>query len=206
MRANEFLHEGTLRPLIVVDVQPAYEAWIPKDLAPRLAALINKHRGIVKMYVNADETGMTEDSIEDVQYWWEEQGLELHPNITWVDKGFGFLREWMDYGLSDRIIVQTIREMYRQNAYTTEDLFDADGEKLVAWLVQIDPSIADHARETIVDKALRMHIVPIAIDDLKKYNRCYLAGGARNECLKEVQLIMNAFNIKYTLLQRYIWG
>ena len=145
MRATELLQEGTQRPLVVVDVQPAYEAWLPKNLPHELTDFMNTHRGAIKMYYNADETGTTEDSLDVIQWWWHEHGLDIDDRISWFDKGFGFLREWMDYGLSNRIIVQTIREMYRQNVYTTEDLFDGDGEKLVAWLVQIDPSIADHA-------------------------------------------------------------
>ena len=31
-------------------------------------------------------------------------------------------------------------------------------------------------------------------------------GGYREECLKEVQLLMNAFNIKYTQVQKFIFG
>jgi hypothetical protein len=46
----------------------------------------------------------------------------------------------------------------------------------------------------------------VAVDQLKRYNNCYLVGGGRNECLKEVALLMNAFNIKYKMIEDFVYG
>jgi len=45
-----------------------------------------------------------------------------------------------------------------------------------------------------------------SVAQLKRFNRAYLMGGGRNECLKEVSLLMNAFNIKYKLIEQFIYG
>ena len=45
-----------------------------------------------------------------------------------------------------------------------------------------------------------------SIAQLKKYNGAYIMGGGRNECLREVELLMNAFNIKYKRINQLIYG
>ncbi len=45
-----------------------------------------------------------------------------------------------------------------------------------------------------------------SIGQLKEFSGAYIMGGYRTECLAEVQLLMNAFNIKYTQIQKFIFG
>ena len=45
-----------------------------------------------------------------------------------------------------------------------------------------------------------------SVSQLKRYSGAYLMGGGREECLKEVTLLMNAFNIKYKLVDAFIYG
>lgn len=60
----------------------------------------------------------------------------------------------------------------------------------------------------ITDEDLRrneINLPPFRIDLLKQFSGSYIMGGGINECLKEIQLIMNAFNIKYTTFQKFVY-
>lgn len=45
-----------------------------------------------------------------------------------------------------------------------------------------------------------------SVKQLRKFNNCYIMGGGRNEYLREVELLMNAFNIKYTRIDKFVYG
>lgn len=45
----------------------------------------------------------------------------------------------------------------------------------------------------------------LSIKQLKQYEGGYLVGGGRKECLEEVELMMNAFNIRYRRIDSLIY-
>ena len=45
-----------------------------------------------------------------------------------------------------------------------------------------------------------------SVGQLRKFNKAYIMGGGRNECLREVELLMNAFNIKYKRIDSLVYG
>ena len=45
----------------------------------------------------------------------------------------------------------------------------------------------------------------ISVGQLRKFNGAYIMGGGRNECLREVELLMNAFNIKYKRIDSLVY-
>ena len=46
----------------------------------------------------------------------------------------------------------------------------------------------------------------VSVGQLRKFNGAYIMGGGRNECLREVELLMNAFNIKYKRIDSLVYG
>ena len=56
------------------------------------------------------------------------------------------------------------------------------------------------------DREMNIYLPDISIADLKTLSGSLLGGGGQHECLKEMQLLMNAFNIKYKLVQDWIYG
>lgn len=223
MKFEQFLEEGYSRgrPVVCVDVQPSY---LPQenpdnvDYVVKVARFLAGQRGPIMMYVNADETGMTEDNVEhDIFPFWEEafqaNGLDFYDTLfsraEWFDKGYGYLRGWMDYHISDRIIVQVVREMYRQKVSSSEELFGGDFDQLHAFIKQIcggGGRIHAHCPTTQPLHSDPIHVGWVAVNQLKRYNNCYLIGGGRTECLKELSLLMNAFNIKYTIIDDLVYG
>jgi len=219
MRANEFLPEGLNHPIISVDVQPEYanySGYTSQDKCEKIIHFVNKQTGPVLMFINAEDTGVSRDTKEDIVRYWEdveggndwEEKLDDDPNYTgpinWdrftiVDKGYGYLRGWMDQGVSEGIIVKTIRLMYQQKVSDSRDLeFPEDLQK-----VSYEESEIMHTIENTSDS---ISVMWTSVAQLRKFNGAYIVGGGRNECLREVELLMNAFNIKYKRIDSLVYG
>lgn len=195
------LFEGQNTKCIVVDVQPAYTASIP--WIPNMMHWLNQ-QGPVLMFVNAENDGLTDDTVDEIRYYWMESGYD---QSRWnqteiVDKGYGYFRSWMDQGVSDRAIIKTIRQMYAQKITDSRELFEGEGSE--SYIDDLENFLGPDFEDWMVDDGITVEWTSVA--RLKRYNGAYLMGGGRNECLKEVTLLMNAFNIKYKLVNNFIYG
>lgn len=203
MRAFE-LTEGINTPCVVVDVQPSYTGIYDGDELPwidEMMRFLNRQRGPILMFVNADETGMTDDNVEhDIIPYWEDSGFENWNNVTINDKGYGYLRGWMDQGVEDAVIIKTIREMYSQKVYDSRELFPDEDDYSYA----MEQFLGWHWQDFMADDPISVEW--ISLGQLKAHSPCYIMGGAREECLREVELMMNAFNIKYKRIERFVYG
>jgi hypothetical protein len=201
------LNEGLNYPCIVVDVQPEYckdnpRSFIsaPESICERIINFVAKQTGPVLMFVNAEDTGLTYDTAYEIKQYWEDI-LGYYPDwnrFQIVDKGYGYLRSWMDNGIPDNIIIATIRELYRQKQDSTENLQFKD-KNLTPIEIAIKQTIEDMRGDPIT-------VYWTSIAQLKKFNGAYIMGGGRNECLREVELLMNAFNIKYKRIDSLVYG
>ena len=135
MKSSEFITEGLAHPIICVDVQPEYSGindGCEGGLFDEIIQFVCKQTGPVLFFVNAEDQGLSGDTVQDIKQYWEdtirgeeygydedgnyEDGAE--PNINWnrfnvVDKGYGYLRSWMDHGISPAAIIRVIRAMYQ---------------------------------------------------------------------------------------------
>jgi hypothetical protein len=202
MKIREIISEGLNHPCIVVDVQPAYAAYAPK-ICHNVIQYVNKQTGPVLMFVNAEQDGLTDDTIQDIQEWWAEA---TDYTINWdrfqiVDKGFGHFRAWMDNGVSDALIIKVIRMMYQQRVNSIDDLFGGEGSE------QYEESMQHLAGDEYEDWMTYelFNINWTSVSQLKRFNGAYIMGGGRNECLREVELLMNAFNIKYKRIDSLVY-
>lgn len=211
MRAIELLlteKASRGRPIVAVDIQPAYSGMMDGNEDAALEAAIrfvDNSRAPCLMFVNAEQDGLTTDTVADVQMYWEDSGFDPDNwhRVEIYDKGYGYLRGWMDIGIENKHIIRTIREMYKQRVYDSRMLFNEDEEQQLEWLRPIAESINTEP-EYLIDDGISVGWA--AMDQLKRYNNCYLIGGGRNECLAEVAILMNAFNIKYTMIDELIYG
>lgn len=229
MRASEFLIEGRNHPVIVVDVQPEYSGINDGDENPVFTEIIEfvalKQTGPVLMFVNAEDQGLTGDTVQDVvQYWndtvcpeddrysYDEETDEYEenqtcPTINWnrfqiVDKGYGYFRSWMDRGTNPHIIIKVIREMYQQKVNDSRELFG--GEDDPNYDENMRALMGNEYREFDLDDSIIVNWTSVA--QLKRFNGAYIVGGGREECLREVELLMNAFNIRYKRIDSLVYG
>lgn len=212
MRATEFLTEGLAHPVIVVDVQPEYCGVMDGDESPVCTGIIKfvtHQTGPVLMFVNAEDQGMTGDTVAGVKEYWEDTVRELNDDyenpqpINWsrfevVDKGYGYMRSWMDHGIEPSTIIATIRELYQQKKSDTRQLsFPPFNQRTPT------QSLIQGAIEEMQDDPLSVNWTSIA--QLKRFSGAYIVGGGRNECLREVELLMNAFNIRYKRIDSLVY-
>lgn len=212
MRISEILVEGKNHPVIVVDVQPEYD----NPVNPRIIDFVNKQTGPVLFFVNAEDQGLTGDTIQSIKEYWDnavcpeeerytydeenDEYVENQdcPTVNWqrfqvVDKGYGYFRSWMDYGIEPSTIIATIRELYAQKVSDSRDLNKRTPTQSL---------IRDAINEMDGDPLI---VNWTSVAQLKRFSGAYLVGGGRNECLREVELLMNAFNIKYKRVDSLVY-
>jgi GNAT superfamily N-acetyltransferase len=211
--AEGSLNEGLSHPVIVVDVQPEYSGMNDGDesaVFPQIINFVNKQTGPVLMFVNAEDQGLSGDTVAAIQTYWEDtidpdwydNDPDTNP-INWsrfqiVDKGYGYFRGWMDAGIEPSTIIATIRELYQQHKNDSRELQFPPFNKRTT-----QQSLIQGAMEELNDEPLSVNWTSVA--QLKRFNGAYLVGGARDQCLREVELLMNAFNIKYKRIDSLIY-
>ena len=212
MKSNEFiteqgLIEGIKHPCIVVDVQPEYCGIHDGNESPvcvDVIKFISQRAGPVLMFVNAEDQGLSGDTVSNIKQYWDDtvEELDLQPinwrNITIVDKGYGYFRSWMDHGIELSTIIATIREMYQQKVTDSRELKFPGFNKRTT-----QHSLIMGAIQEMGDDSLSTNWTSVA--QLKRFTGAYIMGGGRNECLREVELLMNAFNIKYKRIDSLVY-
>lgn len=217
MKITDLL-EGLNTKCIVVDVQPEYSGIKDGDENPvfeEIIRFVNRQTGPVLMFVNAEDQGLTGDTVQDVKAYWEDtiRGEDYDPEddhespINWnrfqiVDKGYGYLRSWMDQGISDKSIIKTIRLMYAQKVNDSRMLFGGEHDK--NYERQMRELLGADFQEFVLSDGIYTEWT--SISQLKQFSGSYIMGGGRNECLREVELLMNAFNIKYKRIDHLVYG
>jgi hypothetical protein len=205
MKMHE-LFESRNMSCIVVDVQPEYTGINDGDELPWVDEMMQflNIQGPILMFVNAEDQGLTGDTVQDIKLYWEDSGFDpaKWQSTQIVDKGYGYLRGWMDYEyMTDRAIVQTIREMYRQKVADSRDLFGGEDEP-----DYLEKMSTLGVPTELVETGEMISVEWTSVGQLKQFSGAYIMGGGRNECLREVELLMNAFNIKYKRLERFVYG
>ena len=170
-------------------------------------------------FANAENTGVSGDTIYDIKRYWEDEVYEYSgeyddpyqdPNfkepIDWsrftlVDKGYGYLRSWHDQGVDDTVIVKAIRLMYQAKVNDSRQLFG--GEDSDTYEQGMRDLLGD---DYLIGMGDTISVGWASVAQLKKFNGAYLVGGGRNECLWEVKVLMNAFNIRYKMIDSLVYG
>ncbi len=187
--------------LVVVDVQPEYQSGFG-NMASKLAAMINENMPHISrltfLYNGADTLGMISE--DEYKNWWYEEGLdeEIAFNAHYYDKGYAFFRYCMDQGADEDKISNLVRYMIAQNVHDSRDL----GEEF--WDGYVDKYGDEEIRELVEFSDDALHI-PDLMDELSKYSNIVLCGGGVNECLKEVEIALNALDKPYTMLDEFTY-
>ena len=208
------LFEGKSVPCIVVDVQPSYTGHLSLGQGPNpnygwnesLMEFLNNQKSSILMFVNAEQDNLTSDTVDTIKEFWEDNGFdpENWNRVTVNDKGYGYLRGWMDSGVDHGFIIKTIREMYQYRHNDSRDMMQT-GEYSAQYRELVNQYLLENSylEDVILEEPLSIYWTSIA--QLKNFSGSYLMGGGREECLLEVQLLMNAFNIRYKLIDKFIY-
>ena len=197
---TELITEARGNSLILVDFQPAYQQGTDDygyvTAIEQAISYINKKQPDVTAFFNGEDVGI-EDTKEEVMWHYIEHGLneDLTHLFTFKEKSYAWLRQWMDEGVDHAMIIKVIRYL------VMNDLNDSREVEDEAWLKLVGEDF-----EYYDDREMNIYLPDINIATLKTLSGSLLGGGGKHECLHEMQLLMNAFNIKYKLVQDWIYG
>jgi hypothetical protein len=214
---KQSLAEGRSTSVIVVDVQPAYAQGASRSnqkLFERIIQFVNKQTGPVLMFVNAEDQGMSRDTVAEIKAYWEDviRGEEWDPEdyddtpIDWSrfqikDKGFGFFRSFIDLGIEDKTIIRLIRLMYQNRVNDSRELFG--GKDSANYATRFEQFIGPEFKPWMLSDGIYVNWTSVA--QLKRFSGSYIVGGGKNECLKEVELLMSSFNIKAQRIESMVY-
>lgn len=195
MRFNSYLTEASRKNLIVCDIQPIYESAFRFKMW-EFTDFLNESRGDILYFFNGPDTIGTDDSREVIVDWLIENDLDssVLDRITWKDKGYAFFRSWMDMGVSDADMIKAIRYMAQKRVYDSRDI------ELEEWMELFDGEYED------IISVDSIYWPDMEVNELRKWSGSLITGGGKQECLKEVQLLFSAFNIRNKEVKRFIYG
>jgi hypothetical protein len=205
MRYKEIISESRSRSVIVVDVQPAYCNGNPdlRKICQKIIGFVDQQTGPVLMLVNAEDQGLTADTVQDIREFWQDRGFDSSnwSRVNVIDKGYGYLRSWMDLGVAPAVIIKTIRTMYAQRVNSSDLLWGGQSNPNYNQMMETELGID---LDSVYNDPIAINWISVA--KLKQFSGSYIVGGARHECLREVELLMNAFNINYKRIDQLVYG
>ena len=194
------LTEARRNRIILVDFQPAYQSddWGYNDAIESAIDYINNKQPLVTAFFNGSDVGI-EDTANEVLWHYVEHGLDedLIGLFDMKEKSYAWLRNWMDQGVDPSIIIKTVRYMVMNDLNDSREIDD----EVFAHLVGVE-DLDDFP----VDRDDGIYIPDISVAHLKSFSGALLGGGGKHECLRELELFMNAFNIKYKRVKGWIYG
>jgi hypothetical protein len=192
------LTEANRNSIILVDFQPAYQSddfGYDDAIEEAIAHINNAKPRFVTCFFNGSDVGI-EDTIQEVAWHYVEHGLDedlLH-NFSFKEKSYAWLRNWMDQDIANSTIIQVVRYLVMNDMNDSRDIELETFQKLT------DGQFGDENPDDSI------YIPDINIADLRKLSGSLIGGGGRHECLRELQLFMNAFNIKYKQVEEWTYG
>jgi len=187
---KQFLVEASSTPIICVDIQPAYHNYLNDhiDISDTME-FMSRCTSKMLVFFNGDEVG--EDNKYQVRDYFYDNGFQPQSRVNMIEKGYAFFRNWMDNGASNATMIKVIRKMAMERQNDARDLED------------LEEILGDDYEDYMSYESF--YIPDINLKLLKQFNGCYLIGGGEHECLAEIKLLMDAFNIKYTMVKEFIY-
>lgn len=186
--------------LVVVDIQPEYSKYI--SFLSKFIDFLNENYDKVSrltfLYNGYDTLGMVNES--EYINWWFENGLDesVIDVAKFYDKGYAFFRYCMDESIDENKISDLVRLMIDKNINDSREL---DEE---FWNEYMETHGHEDVRQ-LLELADDCITIPDLMDELKNYNNIILCGGGINECLKEVEIALNALGKNYLVLTKYTY-
>jgi hypothetical protein len=203
MKLRELISESSNTNLLIVDVQPEYDLASNRIL-PGIQNMISKSNARVVVIYNhfgGDDTAEDvfnylagfdpelgnfeyDDELDDYV---EKESTPLQEKLEraeFIHKEYGFLRGFMDTGVSDHAIIETIRALYSQNVSDSHEL------DLTQLSTDTQQEIENSSEHIGVQDWVSIRL-------LRQLSPFYIMGGGRDDCLREIELICHAFNIRF---------
>jgi len=186
--------------LVVVDIQPEYESNTPFDIGDMLRKAAEDYSEVLFLFNGEDTLGMiSESALKDFYFekldYDEEAFEDLLGKSTFFDKGYGFFRDVMDSEVCfDRSsIVKIVKYMIDNDVQDIRDLDEDDVDAI---------GVSELLFDDLEDYGFYL---PELADELPRWSGSDLAGGARNECMAEVEILGAAQGLSFNHIDDFIY-
>ena len=194
------------RQLVIIDVQKCF-----MDSEKIVGDIIDYAKGFDEIIYIWDRIyQQSEDEYEDEyededfsrQMFREMKDSAIRVRMIPIDKEYGFLRGAMDSGVSDEDIIETLRFLIKYNLADSREIINhetqgaAHAEKQKIEFVPEGFEGDDDYPDPIIYPDIDLQAIrksPI------------LVGGGRDECLKEIYLLLEAYNLKPEINAQYTY-
>ena len=175
--------------ILNVDIQPEYSKNI--SFMREWVRYVNGNSNI--FLYNGESLGMIDWG--DYAAWLLDWGVKesVLDRSKFFDKGYAFLRNWMDSDMPVDDLKRVIKFMYQNKIYDSRDLSDEDYKFL-----EIDAE-ANYIKN---DCIFIPDVMPY-LDDIR--DTMTVVGGGCNECLLEIVLCLEALNKKYEINKKFVY-
>ena len=192
------------KTFISVDVQPEYSperAFSMESYTTFLNETYDDFQNLVFLYNGAETLGMTPEN--EYREWLFSNGLEerVLDGAKFYDKGYAFFRYCMDNSIDETAVANFVRFMYENNVRDSRDM---TREMWAKYLREYRRTDRKEVYELLKHSDDCVHI-PDLMDYLKQFRNIVLTGGAINECLKEVEIALQALKQPYQIEQKYTY-
>mgnify|MGYP001465566233 FL=1 len=192
--------QGSKGSLVVVDIQPEYESNTPFDIGDMLRTAAEDYSRVLFLFNGEDTLGMVSESalknfyFEKLDYD-EEVFDELLSKSEFFDKGYGFFRDVMDSSVCfDRTsIVKIVKYMIDKDIHDIRDLEEEDVDAI---------GVSELLFDDLEDYGFYL---PELEEVLPRWSGSDLAGGARNECMAEVEILGAAQGLSFNHVDQFIY-
>ena len=192
--------QGSKGSLVVVDIQPEYESNTPFDIGDMLRTAAEDYSRVLFLFNGEDTLGMVSESalknfyFEKLDYD-EEVFDELLSKSEFFDKGYGFFRDVMDSSVCfDRTsIVKIVKHMIDNDIQDIRDLEEEDVDAI---------GVSELLFDDLEDYGFYL---PELEEVLPRWSGSDLAGGARNECMAEVEILGAAQGLSFNHVDQFIY-
>jgi hypothetical protein len=206
MKLKSILCESSFagKTYISVDIQPEYIKSFGFSIEDYTSFLNENHDHfgrLIFLYNGAESLGMVSE--QDYKIWFFENGLEesVLEGAQFYDKGYAFFRYCMDNSIEDTAIANFVRFMYENDVRDSRDMTREMWAKYLREYRRLDRTEV-YGLLKAADDCVN---IPDLMDYLKKFRNIVLTGGGVNECLKEVEIALQALKIPYTVDSKFTY-
>lgn len=196
------LHLLIMSQILIVDIQNTYIKYIGNHILENLPKYASQFDTIFYLYDNMNGEPFHEQIIES---WLGEENESFINRLNQRTKNYGFFRSFMDAGINDEEIVELVQFMLDEKVYDSRDLMDQENQEL---MLKFKQKFKNHDFMNLT----KWDSYPIYIpDDLVSMiqedirDGVVLVGGGTQACLKEIELLLQALNINYTINHEFTY-
>lgn len=187
--------------LVIVDVQPGYDEdknyGCENILHQTLEKINSTDQRIICFYVGPELGG---DSKDDVMFYYLKNGIDEFKlsKIHFIEKDFGFLRNWMDIGINEDVIINTVAYMKANNLNNTDNFSEQDWQMATC---------GEHKKNPILQQEMiNFPYFHHKVFDKPEIDNIEIIGGGRFECLLEIDLYLKGLGKTTTINEELCYG